>query len=423
MKDDKTKIDINLGDIIQKTDPTNMSSTASEVTDDTDKDYRKKKPTHGTDADPYDPRRMDDTDYKTQFSLETALQVLKNKKKFVLYDEPDKKKDKDDKKDKDYKSSDLKSIKFLPEKRFFDMINALTEQQKKSDEELTPEQAQQLIAMQQAQEAEAQQVPQEQQVVEAPPQEMAIDPATGQPIDAAAQIDPATGQPIDPYAQMLPATAAEETGASFASDAVTVDQVGRVYELKRIYNKLISAEEYLSYSSDPIIVKLRKYVSQAVELFELVISNIDLYKDKIDQIIVDYYAFLMGIYHIMKIYYDRLRKEDVNEAKRTEKFMFDTYEFLIERWSMSDRSNSDERVVTLKPKHLSKKSRMKARIKSFKDKNDALDFSKQADLNKHTSGVEDVYNGIKATNAATRAVINQSKAQGISGTTWSSKKV
>ena len=416
MKDDKTKIDINLGDIIQKTDPNNMSSTASEITDDTDKDYRKKKPTHGTDADPYDPRRMDDTDYKTQFNLETALQVLKNKKKFVLYDEPDKKKDKhsDNK-----KSSDLKSIKFLPEKRFFSIINALTEQQKKSDEELTPEQAQQLIAMQQAQEAEAQQA---QQQVEAPPQEMAIDPATGQPIDAAAQIDPNTGQPIDPYSQMLPATAAEETGASYASDAVTVDQVGRVYELKRIYNKLISAEEYLSYSSDPIIVKLRKYVSQSVELFELVISNIDLYKDKIDQIIVDYYAFLMGIYHIMKVYYDRLRKEDINESRRTEKFMFDTYNFLLEA---SIRKKKHFRIVSAAPPgRVTPIEKIKANISLNKNnikKSKALNTAEQ---NQQITGVPDAENSAKAISADYRAQQNKLKASGIStDLKWRSKTV
>lgn len=90
-------------------------------------------------------------------------------------------------------------------------------------------------------------------------------------------------------------------------------ELGRTYELKKIYTRLVSIESYLSSSSDETLIKLRNYVSRAIELFQLLISNIDSYKDKIDDIIVTYYKFLELVYNLLKQYYKNKEKENNEE--------------------------------------------------------------------------------------------------------------
>ena len=61
---------------------------------------------------------------------------------------------------------------------------------------------------------------------------------------------------------------------------------------------------------NPLKSKLRlslvEYVnqfSQSIELFEILASNIDSYKEKMDDIIISYYKFLKEIYFKIKDYY------------------------------------------------------------------------------------------------------------------------
>jgi hypothetical protein len=79
--------------------------------------------------------------------------------------------------------------------------------------------------------------------------------------------------------------------------------LGRIYELKKIYARLTSIESYLSSEADPELTEIRKYVSQSIELFEIVASNIDSYKEKMDDIIISYYKFLKEIYYKIRDYY------------------------------------------------------------------------------------------------------------------------
>jgi len=80
-------------------------------------------------------------------------------------------------------------------------------------------------------------------------------------------------------------------------------ELGRIYELKKIYARLTSIESYLSDASEPALLKLRSLVSQSIEMFEILASNIDQYKEKMDDIIVMYYKFLEGVFDILKKYY------------------------------------------------------------------------------------------------------------------------
>lgn len=92
------------------------------------------------------------------------------------------------------------------------------------------------------------------------------------------------------------------------------EQLGRTFELKKIYNRLIAIETYLSFSTEPILLKIEQYVSKSIELFELVMTNIQMYLTKIDDILVTYYKFLEKVYDVIKQYYAlKKEKEEDNE--------------------------------------------------------------------------------------------------------------
>jgi hypothetical protein len=63
-----------------------------------------------------------------------------------------------------------------------------------------------------------------------------------------------------------------------APPPLTTSQIGKVYELKKIYSRLSSVESFLSRTTDDKILEIRKMVSKAIDLFELVISNFEQYK-------------------------------------------------------------------------------------------------------------------------------------------------
>jgi len=95
----------------------------------------------------------------------------------------------------------------------------------------------------------------------------------------------------------------------------TSEEIGRIFELKKIYSRLLSIESQLSFSSDIILQKLRKFISDAVELFETLVHNIDSFKKEIDDIIILYYQFLDEVYIIIKNYYKKKKSEEKRETK------------------------------------------------------------------------------------------------------------
>lgn len=85
----------------------------------------------------------------------------------------------------------------------------------------------------------------------------------------------------------------------------TSTELGRIYELKKIYSRLTSIESYLGNESGSELLEIRNCVSQAIELFEIVSSNFNSYKEKLDEIIVMYYKFILEIYESVKNIYRR----------------------------------------------------------------------------------------------------------------------
>jgi len=93
------------------------------------------------------------------------------------------------------------------------------------------------------------------------------------------------------------------------------EYIGRVYELKKIYSRLVSIESFLNDASDPKLLKLRKYISSTVELFQTLINNISAYIDNIDDLIVLFYKFLLIVYSILKKYYEKEEKNDKRDSQ------------------------------------------------------------------------------------------------------------
>jgi hypothetical protein len=88
-------------------------------------------------------------------------------------------------------------------------------------------------------------------------------------------------------------------------DYVKLDSsdLGRVYEMKKIYSRLTSVEAFLSESTDQQLLEVRRNVGKAIDLFEVVITNISQFKDKIDPIIVTFYEFLDQVYTALRKYH------------------------------------------------------------------------------------------------------------------------
>jgi|WetSurSiteA1Bulk_404760.scaffolds.fasta_scaffold02022_4 hypothetical protein len=97
---------------------------------------------------------------------------------------------------------------------------------------------------------------------------------------------------------------------TMGQQTLTSSEIGRVYELKKIYSRLTSIESYLSSSTDEALLHLRTIVSRAIDLFDLVIINFTQYKEQIDEIIVMFYKFVDITYALLRDYYAHEAKEE-----------------------------------------------------------------------------------------------------------------
>lgn len=84
----------------------------------------------------------------------------------------------------------------------------------------------------------------------------------------------------------------EEAPEEEVDNEEQLSTVDKVYRLKKIYAKLIAISRLLEYHSDPKFDVLRNEVLEAIDLFHIIVSNFDSFKDKIDDIIKSYYKLL-----------------------------------------------------------------------------------------------------------------------------------
>lgn len=172
-----------------------------------------------------------------------------------------------------------------------------------------------------------------------------IDPNTGMPIDPSmmgGQIDPMTGQPMDPNLQQKDdplrglgdSTAPQDSSMGMGAvdpmtgmptgdpneASKTFTAVGRAYKLKKIYEILDNISRLLHISSDPKLQELYKEVDTAFDLFRLVVNNLKIYKEKVDELIILYYALLKDIcIKIEDIYKQRKLECSLTESKLLKK--------------------------------------------------------------------------------------------------------
>jgi hypothetical protein len=91
----------------------------------------------------------------------------------------------------------------------------------------------------------------------------------------------------------------------YEEEPKTAGELGRIYELKKIYARLTSLESYLADESSGELNEIRQYIAQAIELFEIVSANFSSYKDRLDEIIIMYYKFILEIYNSVKNFYKK----------------------------------------------------------------------------------------------------------------------
>lgn len=141
--------------------------------------------------------------------------------------------------------------------------------------------------------------------------------ATGSEVDPTKvdpMADPTAGGMTDPsMGANIPGM--DPITGGMGGEPQTSKDIGRVFELKKIYTRLISIEQYLSFTSDEFLIKLKVYISKAVQLFETLIFNIQIFKDRIDDIIVIYYKFIDTVYMLLKKHYEKKDKENRSEDK------------------------------------------------------------------------------------------------------------
>jgi hypothetical protein len=85
----------------------------------------------------------------------------------------------------------------------------------------------------------------------------------------------------------------------------TPSELGRIYELNKIYKRLYVINKFLKNTSDERLQKIKKMVSEAFDIYRLILNNIKSYKDKIDDVILQYYEFISHLVLALEDYYKR----------------------------------------------------------------------------------------------------------------------
>ncbi len=80
-------------------------------------------------------------------------------------------------------------------------------------------------------------------------------------------------------------------------------KLGRVYELKKIYSRLLALDNYLVSVIDINLISLKKHIKQGIDLFEMLLLNVKEFEQDIDEIIITFYEFIKEIYEFLGKYY------------------------------------------------------------------------------------------------------------------------
>jgi hypothetical protein len=106
-------------------------------------------------------------------------------------------------------------------------------------------------------------------------------------------------------------------GNVYAPPIKSAKELGRIYELNKIYTRLYTIHKILSNTSDSKLQTLREMTSEAFEIFRLILNNIRSYVNIIDDIILKYYEFLGELVKLLDIYFKANSEKD-NNVKSTD---------------------------------------------------------------------------------------------------------
>jgi hypothetical protein len=99
-------------------------------------------------------------------------------------------------------------------------------------------------------------------------------------------------QPIQQDPNGLPLPQDQQLEEPWSS---TASYLGRVYELKKIYTKLLSLSDLLEHISDSKFDQVEQSIREAIDLYHIVVDNLEKFDDKVDDIVVNFYDFLKEI--------------------------------------------------------------------------------------------------------------------------------
>lgn len=140
-------------------------------------------------------------------------------------------------------------------------------------------------------------IPTDPETAEAPPEDLNPEADMGGDVG-----DPGMGDmpPTDPND---PGLGDPMAGMPGQEEAKTPNELGRTYEMKKIYARLVSMNEYLADENSPNILKTKQAIAKSIDLFAVIGANPESYKEKIDEIIISYYKFLEAAYRRVKAFY------------------------------------------------------------------------------------------------------------------------
>lgn len=99
----------------------------------------------------------------------------------------------------------------------------------------------------------------------------------------------------EPEAELVEPEEQKEEEAPIEAELDPEEQlsnVDKVYRLKKLYAKLLAISRIMDYYSDKSFDDLQKKVLESIDIFHIIVSNYDVFKDKINIIIKSFEQLL-----------------------------------------------------------------------------------------------------------------------------------
>jgi len=125
------------------------------------------------------------------------------------------------------------------------------------------------------------------------------------------QEDPYAQAPLEPEVDYTDGVNVASTDPMGGQAPIEMS-IGRIYELKKIYSKLLAVSNLLDSHSDEKFRDLEKRVDESLDMFHIISLNLDKFESKIDKIIIEFYAFIQEALEEMETL---SKKKEVNNKK------------------------------------------------------------------------------------------------------------